>query len=344
MSLTLKENLKRRSSKALIEGKSSNLDKLIKAKGWKFVYYKLKGSIKASKGWISDWEERPKGWSRPIRNWQKTLKRRSLSESENSYIDNEIREGNNQYIPYYLRRKLYYKPKDPISWAYHEKCFNSGLWRLRRNKRKIYWLKKLLESSNGDMFVKNYLKGKELQFEDSLSEKQDERVFKGKKELNASDIFKYIRRRSRITQRSKRKGRKSGYQDLKQMRKEESYLRRGIPKNKIGIFHINAGLKNTIISLTDLDKDVKAWSSNGSVGFKKKKRKSPYASFVTGQAIGQKAYDLGFRGVIIHLKGVGRGRHNSCRGLATSRLKILRIKDRIRLPHNGCRLRKKRRV
>ena len=158
------------------------------------------------------------------------------------------------------------------------------------------------------------------------------------------DIFNHIRRYSRISVKSKRQGNKSNYYKLRRQRKETSFLRRGIPKNRIGIVHINAGLKNTIISLTDLNKDVKAWVSNGSVGFKRKKRKSPYASFVAGQNIGYRAIDLGYRGVIIHLKGVGRGRHNSCRGLAGTRLKILRIKDQIRLPHNGCRLRKKRRV
>jgi small subunit ribosomal protein S11 len=142
----------------------------------------------------------------------------------------------------------------------------------------------------------------------------------------------------------RRKGKNYNYHKLKKIRKEKAYLRRGIPKARIGIVHINAGIKNTIISLSDLQKNVKTWVSNGSVGFKRKKRKSPYASYVAGQMIGQKALELGYRGVIIYLKGVGKGRHNSCRGLATTRLRILRLKDRIRLPHNGCRLRKKRRV
>lgn len=154
----------------------------------------------------------------------------------------------------------------------------------------------------------------------------------------------YIRRRSRVSIKMRRKGKNYNYHKLKKIRKEKAYLRRGIPKTRIGIVHINAGIKNTIISLSDLQKNVKTWVSNGSVGFKRKKRKSPYASYVAGQTIGQKALELGYRGVIIYLKGVGKGRHNSCRGLATTRLRILRLKDRIRLPHNGCRLRKKRRV
>ena len=310
-------------------------------KGWKPLYSDLKKRTRKNRYWIREWEERPKSWLRRIRNWEKRVKsweehKESLKDLKNNresladFIENQGKDGNQKYIPYYHRRKFYKRPKDPISLGYHEKCFNRGLRRLRKYKKVPYWLKakgNLIESGNEGVPGQSLLK-KGGVFESG-----------GPKE-----IFEYIRRYSRVSLKNKKGGNKTNYHKLRRQKQERSFLRRGIPKKRIGIVHINAGLKNTIISLTDLNKNVKAWVSNGSVGFKRKKRKSPYASYVAGQSIGYKAVDLGYRGVIIQLKGVGRGRHNSCRGLAGTRLKILRIKDQIRLPHNGCRSRKKRRV
>ena len=308
-------------------------------KGWKPVYNDLKKRTRKNRQWIREWEERPKPWLRRIRHWEKRVKSReeyknslrdsdSFSKKKGNFLEAQGNEKGHLYIPYYHRRKFYKRPQDPISLGYHEKCFNRGLRRLRKYNKIPYWLKTKKVDSLNKIDNKRTLSKKDMVFETGKS----------------VDIFNHIRRYSRISVKSKRQGNKSNYYKLRRQRKETSFLRRGIPKNRIGIVHINAGLKNTIISLTDLNKDVKAWVSNGSVGFKRKKRKSPYASFVAGQNIGYRAIDLGYRGVIIHLKGVGRGRHNSCRGLAGTRLKILRIKDQIRLPHNGCRLRKKRRV
>ena len=315
-------------------------------KGWKPLYQDLKKRTRKNRYWIREWEERPKSWLRRIRHWEKRLKSReeyknslrdsdSFSMKKGNFLEAQGNEKGHLYIPYYHRRKFYKRPQDPISLGYHEKCFNRGLRRLRKYNKIPYWLRtKKVDSLNKMGVLPTLVDNKR-----TLSKK--DMVFETGKSV---DIFNHIRRYSRISVKSKRQGNKSNYYKLRRQRKETSFLRRGVPKNRIGIVHINAGLKNTIISLTDLNKDVKAWVSNGSVGFKRKKRKSPYASFVAGQNIGYRAIDLGYRGVIIHLKGVGRGRHNSCRGLAGTRLKILRIKDQIRLPHNGCRLRKKRRV
>jgi len=305
-------------------------------KGWKPVYNDLKKRTRKNRQWIREWEERPKSWLRRIRHWEKKVKswenyKASPTEkSLDSFLGRKeglSEDSQDRYIPYYLRRKFYKRPRDPISLAYHEKCFNRGLKRLRKYNKIPYWLKRKKVETSEENLSKTFSK------KDSIFE------------LGQSvSIFSHIRRYSRISLKAKRQGNKSNYYKARRQKEETSFLRRGIPKKHIGIVHINAGLKNTIISLTDLNKDVKAWVSNGSVGFKRKKRKSPYASFVAGQTIGYKAIDLGYRGVILHLKGVGRGRHNSCRGLGGTRLKILRIKDQIRLPHNGCRLRKKRRV
>lgn len=312
-------------------------EKWLKFKGWLSLYGKLKKGIQTSKGWAREWEERPKSWSRRIRNWEKNIGNIERSNKKRSFL--KTLRGNKKnkksFIPFYLRRKFYQTPKDPISWGYHEKCFGGGLKTNRKyNKGSIYRAR----------YWKNLREGRPNKNLQGFGKETNRKIYRKQKTLNAEELFLFLRRRSRVSVKMKRKGKNYNYHKLKKIRKEKAYLRRGIPKNRIGIVHINAGIKNTIISLSDLQKNVKTWVSNGSVGFKRKKRKSPYASYVAGQTIGQKALELGYRGVIIYLKGVGKGRHNSCRGLATTRLRILRLKDRIRLPHNGCRLRKKRRV
>jgi small subunit ribosomal protein S11 len=312
-------------------------EKWMKFKGWLSLYSKLKKGIQSSKGWAREWEERPKSWSRRIRNWEKNIGNLERSEKRRTFLKSQKSNKKNKksFIPFYLRRKFYQTPKDPISWGYHEKCFSGGLKTYRKyNKGAMYRAKSWKNLREGGS-------NKDLQ---SFGKEVSRKILRKNKTLSAEELFLYIRRRSRVSIKMRRKGKNYNYHKLKKIRKEKAYLRRGIPKARIGIVHINAGIKNTIISLSDLQKNVKTWVSNGSVGFKRKKRKSPYASYVAGQTIGQKALELGYRGVIIYLKGVGKGRHNSCRGLATTRLRILRLKDRIRLPHNGCRLRKKRRV
>lgn len=111
-----------------------------------------------------------------------------------------------------------------------------------------------------------------------------------------------------------------------------------------GIIHIHSSLNNTILSLTDLDGCVQAWVSCGSIGFKKKTRSTSYAAQAAGEALGRLALKRGFLSVIVHLKGLGQGRDSGCRGLAMGGLKILQIKEKTRLPHNGCRAPKKRRL
>lgn len=304
---------------------------------WKDLYQDLKKKTRKNKNWIREWEERPEFWLKNIKRWDKKVRLHEDFEGRLDLLDSvgkrkegseavQGKEERNNYIPYYHRRKFYKRPTDPISLAYHEKCFNRGLRRLRKYNKIPYWLKSKSQQDLKDA-------GKTFSRKEYLFEKS-----------SPSDVFNHIRRYSRVSLKFQQQGNKSNHHWLKKQQKENTFLRKGIPKNQIGIVHINAGLKNTIISLTDLDKNVKAWVSNGSVGFKRKKRKSPFASYVAGQSIAYKAIDLGFQGIIIHLKGIGRGRHNGCRGLAGTPLKILRIKDQTRLPHNGCRLRKKRRV
>lgn len=104
-----------------------------------------------------------------------------------------------------------------------------------------------------------------------------------------------------------------------------------------GIIYINAGIRNTIVSIASYKGNVVCWASAGTSGFKSSKRSSPYA----GQRTTQKAlYPLlkhGFKQADVIIKGYGRGRQPSLRVILMSGLKLGFLRDVSLLPHNGCR-------
>jgi len=66
--------------------------------------------------------------------------------------------------------------------------------------------------------------------------------------------------------------------EIKEEKKEEKKKR---TKKKtfvdLGIFYINSHFNNTLISFTDKNGNVLAWSSCGYAGFKNTKKATPYA-------------------------------------------------------------------
>lgn len=113
---------------------------------------------------------------------------------------------------------------------------------------------------------------------------------------------------------------------------------------KKGRAYISATYNNTIITLTDINGNVIAYSSAGICGFKGPKKSTPYAAeTIARDAVGKsKAY--GLEEVDVFVKGVGSGRESSVRSLHAAGLNIISIKDVTPIPHNGCRAPKPRRV
>ena len=111
-----------------------------------------------------------------------------------------------------------------------------------------------------------------------------------------------------------------------------------------GIIHIKCSLNNTIVTLTDLLGKTKAWVSCGSIGFKGSKRSSRFAGQAAVEFLGSKIKSLGYKYVVLHLNGLGRGRNVSVKGLKKSGLRIYFIKDFTSIAHNGCRPSKLRRL
>ncbi len=111
-----------------------------------------------------------------------------------------------------------------------------------------------------------------------------------------------------------------------------------------GIAHIQASFNNTIITITDKQGNVLAWSAPGIVGYSGSKKSTPFAAQIAAVDAARKAKDIGIKEIEVRVKGPGFGRESAIRALQAAGLTITSIKDVTPIPHNGCRPKKKRRV
>jgi len=112
-----------------------------------------------------------------------------------------------------------------------------------------------------------------------------------------------------------------------------------------GVAHIQATFNNTIITISKTSGDVICFSSAGQCGFKNARKGTPYAAQLAGEEVGKKAVEeFGMKRVGVNVCGGGAGRDSAIRALRSAGLEILFLNDTTKLPHNGCRPRKKRRV
>jgi small subunit ribosomal protein S11 len=111
-----------------------------------------------------------------------------------------------------------------------------------------------------------------------------------------------------------------------------------------GLAHIQASFNNTIITITDLDGRVVAWSSAGGIGFKGSRKGTPFAATQAAINAGNAAKGYGMRSLEVRVKGPGAGRESAIRALQTIGIDIKSIRDVTPIPHNGCRPPKRRRV
>lgn len=111
-----------------------------------------------------------------------------------------------------------------------------------------------------------------------------------------------------------------------------------------GIASIQSTFNNTIITITDMNGNVLAWSSAGSHGFKGSRKGTPFAAQVAAETATKKAMEYGVRNVDVYIKGPGAGREAALRSIQATGLSISLLKDVTPIPHNGCRPPKRRRV
>jgi len=111
-----------------------------------------------------------------------------------------------------------------------------------------------------------------------------------------------------------------------------------------GVAHVNASFNNTMITITDAQGNTIAWSSSGSLGFKRSRKSTPYAAQVAAEDAGKKAMEHGVRTIEVEVKGPGSGRESALRALQAVGFQITAIRDVTPIPHNGVRPPKRRRV
>ncbi len=111
-----------------------------------------------------------------------------------------------------------------------------------------------------------------------------------------------------------------------------------------GCAHIRASFNNTIITITDAEGNVVAWSSAGGIGFKGSRKGTPFAATQAAIKAGNAAKGVGMRSLEVRVKGPGAGRESAVRALQTIGLVVRSIRDVTPVPHNGCRPPKRRRV
>jgi len=129
--------------------------------------------------------------------------------------------------------------------------------------------------------------------------------------------------------------------DKKKVKKIKKKVRKDITN---GVAHIQSTFNNTIVSITDKEGNVIAWSSAGNVGYKGSKKSTSFAAQMAAEAVAKKAMDQGMREIDVFVKGPGPGRETAIRSLQTVGLKVNMIKDVTPIPHNGCRPPKQRRI
>lgn len=117
--------------------------------------------------------------------------------------------------------------------------------------------------------------------------------------------------------------------------------RRIVPQGRA---YIQSTFNNTLVSLTDHEGNVIAFSSAGNVGFKGSRKGTAFAAQRAAEQAARKGMDQGLRQVDLFIRGPGAGREAAIRSLQVTGLTVTSIREVTPIPHNGCRPPKRRRV
>ena len=129
------------------------------------------------------------------------------------------------------------------------------------------------------------------------------------------------------------------------MARDKTRVRRRERKNiTSGVAHVSASFNNTMVTITDVQGNVIAWSSSGHMGFKGSRKSTPFAAQMAAEDASKKAQEHGMRQLEVMVRGPGSGRESALRALQAAGFVISAIKDVSPIPHNGCRPPKRRRV
>ena len=111
-----------------------------------------------------------------------------------------------------------------------------------------------------------------------------------------------------------------------------------------GKVYVSTTFNNTIVTVTNEKGDAIAWSSSGNAGFKGTRKSTPFAATSAVENAVKKAKEIGVNSVEVFIKGPGVGRDAALRAVRNSGLSISMIADITPIPHNGPKVKNKRRA
>ncbi len=108
--------------------------------------------------------------------------------------------------------------------------------------------------------------------------------------------------------------------------------------------YIQSSYNNTLVSVTDAQGNVLAWSSAGRVGFAGARKATPFAAQKVMADVAERLKPFGMEEVKVFVRGIGSARESAIRSLSVAGLSVTSIRDLTPIPHNGVRAPKRRRV
>lgn len=128
-------------------------------------------------------------------------------------------------------------------------------------------------------------------------------------------------------------------------KEEKKTKQKGTEQIESGKIYISATFNNTLVTVTDMQDRVLAWSSSGRMGFKGTRKSTPYAATSAVEGVLKKvSKDYNLKNVQVYIKGPGPGRDAALRAIRSSGVRMEQIADVTPMPYNGPRAKKKRRA
>ena len=107
-----------------------------------------------------------------------------------------------------------------------------------------------------------------------------------------------------------------------------------------GRIYMHSSYNNTILTFTDQNGDVCAWSSSGIMGFKGGRRATPYAGQKAAEDLNNKMSKYNVQEVDVYIEGGGVAKQLTLKELGNGGYKILSLIDNTPVKMGGCRPRK----
>jgi small subunit ribosomal protein S11 len=115
-------------------------------------------------------------------------------------------------------------------------------------------------------------------------------------------------------------------------------------KEAQAILSVVTSLNNSFLNLTDFEGKTIAKISAGNFASGPIKKDSAFAALRAATTLAKISLEKKIERVLLVFKGFGKARLSIATGLRAAGLKITEIHQKLSIPHNGCRPRKKRRL